>query len=37
MLKGQRRVAVAAAAMTPVKKDLEAPITDTFVRVILER
>jgi len=36
MMQGQRRVAVAAAAMTPVRKDLEAPIADTLVQVIHE-
>ncbi len=34
MLHGKRQVAVAAAAMTPVRKDLDAPITDTLTRVI---
>jgi len=36
MFHGKRQVAVAAAAMTPVRKDLEAPITDSFTRVIHE-
>jgi len=36
MMRGQREVAILGAAMTPVRKDLERPITDTFTRVILQ-